>query len=223
MPPPPPPPPPSILIDVGAHKGRYTDVLLNSFPNATIHIFEPSQLNINILNRKFSSQDNVIVNPVGLSNIEASLTLFSNQLGADMASLTKRRADHYKLKFDKSEKVRVIKFINYYNKRLSGQIIDLLKIDVEGHEMNVLEGCGEIIRKIRCVQFEFSQFNIDTKIFFQDFWLFFKERDFDIYLISPSLGLIKIKQYSERYEYFYKATNYIALNQKIAESKGGSD
>ena len=71
-----------------------------------------------------------------------------------------------------------------------------------------MEGLGDKIGNVRSIQFEFGGCNIDTKTYFQDFWYFFKERDFDLYRISP-LGLIRILEYKESDE-FFTATNYIA-------------
>ena len=51
-------------------------------------------------------------------------------------------------------------------------MIDFFKIDVEGHEMDVLKGIGDKISNIKLIQFEFGGCNIDTRCFFQDFWYF---------------------------------------------------
>jgi FkbM family methyltransferase len=204
---------PKVLIDVGGNIGLYTDQLLKDFQNVEVHIFEPSLTNTNILSNKFSLNKNVTVNPVGLSNVNETVKLYSDVLGSGLGSLTKRHLDHFNINFDQSETIKVIKFIDYYNTNFKGQTIDLFKIDVEGHEMDVLEGCEEVIDNIKCIQFEFGGCNIDTKTYFQDFWYFLKKRNFDIYRISP-IGLISIDRYSEQLEYF-RTTNFICVNRNI--------
>lgn len=203
---------PKVFIDAGANTGLYTDQLLNNFKNIEVHIFEPSRVNISILNKKFNNK-NVTVNPVGLSKVNETVELFSDLPGSRIGSLTKRRLDHFNINFDKSEMVRVIKFIDYYNSNLKGQKIDLLKLDIEGHEMDALEGCEDVIDNIKCIQFEFGGCNIDTKTYFQDFWYFLKNRNFDIYRVSP-IGLIEINGYLEQHEYF-RTTNFICVNKNI--------
>ena len=79
--------------------------------------------------------------------------------------------------------------------------------------MAVLEGCGDAMGKIRCVQFEFGGCHIDARIYFQDFWYFLKERDFDVYRISQP-GLIRVRKYSQNCERFIFA-NYIAVNRNL--------
>jgi hypothetical protein len=113
---------------------------------------------------------------------------------------------------DFEEKVEIKRFDEYWEYKNS--FIDLVKIDVEGHELDVLKGFGDLLKKTRLVQFEFGGTNIDTKTFFQDFWYFFKENDFSIYRITP-IGNFRIKKYSEQDEYF-SITNYIALNNKLS-------
>ena len=207
--------PPKIMIDVGGYKGLYTDELLNNFQNVEIHIFEPSLTNTNILSNKFSLNKNVIVNPVGLSNVNETVELYSDEIGSDFGSLTKRNLEHFNISFNESETIKVIKFINYYNNNFKGQTIDLFKIDVEGHEMDVLEGCEEVIDNIKCIQFEFGGCNIDTKTYFQNFWYFLKKRNFDVYRISP-IGLISIDNYNESLENF-SISNFICINRNITK------
>lgn len=109
------------------------------------------------------------------------------------------------------EQVSLIRFDEYWKNK--DQLIDYVKIDVEGHELDVLEGFGELINKIKLIQFEFGGCNIDTRTFFQDFWYFFQEKEFLLYRISPR-GCRQIKFYTPREENFI-TSNYIAVNQNI--------
>ena len=86
-------------------------------------------------------------------------------------------------------------------------------MDTEGHELNILKGMGDLIYKIRIIQFEFGGCNIDTRTFFQDYWYFFKAHQFDIYRIAP-FGIIKINNYRESYERF-QTTNYFCVNKNL--------
>ena len=201
---------PKTLIDVGGNKGTYAEQLVKYFPNSEIHVFEPSATNIKVLTEKFSLNKNVKLNQAGLGNVTGQSSLYTNILGSGLGSLTKRRLEHHNINFDKSEQVDIIKFVDYYNANLKGKTIDLIKIDVEGHELDVLEGCAEVIDSIKCIQFEYGGCNIDTRSYFQDFWYFFKERNFDIYRISP-MGLILMDKYSEQQEHFL-TTNFICVN-----------
>lgn len=205
---------PKFIIDVGANKGEYTKKILSLFPEATYFLFEPSSINLDILCSKFENYKNVFCSSYALSNINSKEKLYTNQFGSGLASLIKRRLDHFNIYMDLEENVDVIRFDDFLKfddipKQLP-KIIDYVKIDVEGNEMKVLEGFGNIIKNIKLIQFEFGGCNIDTRTYFQDFWYFFKENNFSLYIISPQ-GPVKIDYYNESYEYF-STTNYIALN-----------
>ena len=202
---------PKIFVDIGANKGIYTKFLLKKINNLECHLFEPSTHNFFILRDLFSAFDKVKINKIALSNVNSSAKLFSDKSGSALSSLTKRRLDHFNIDMHFEEEVEIKRFDEYWvNKKL---VIDFVKIDVEGHELDVLKGFGDILKNTRLIQFEFGGTNIDTKTYFQDFWYFFKENDFSIYRITP-IGILRIKKYSEQDE-FFRITNYIAINNKF--------
>ena len=102
--------------------------------------------------------------------------------------------------------------INQYCKENGIKNISLLKIDVEGHEMDVLNGAKEIIEtgKVEMISFEFGGCNIDTKTFIKNFWDFFDKNNYKLYRITTSGYLYPIIKYKEIYEQF-STTNFLAL------------
>jgi len=171
-------------------------------------IFEPSAKNVGRLNEAFGGRDGVVIEQLAVAETPGAATLYSNAHGSALASLTKRRLDHFGLDFEATEAVQTIRFEDYWNDMLGSQPIDLCKMDIEGHELDALKGFGEAINHVSLIQFEFGGSNIDTRTFFQDFWYFFQDRNFGLFRISP-IGLIKIEQYREADEVF-GATNYFA-------------
>jgi len=202
----------SVFVDCGGNIGNYSNEIIKNFNDPEIHIFEPCSKNADILLKRFRS-NKIKINNVGLSNKKSDLILFSNESGSGLASLTKRKLDHLEIDFNIEEKIKVIQFKDYWQEEIDSEFIDLFKIDVEGHEMDVLNGIGDGISKIRLIQFEFGGCNIDTRSFFQDFWYFFNDHNFKIFRISP-LGLIEINQYKEIYEHF-TTTNFLCLNNNL--------
>jgi len=135
-------------------------------------------------------------------------TLYADKEGSGLASLTKRDLDHKNNTFDFSESITTIRFDDYWKKELDGQPIAIVKMDVEGHEMDVLNGSEEAIMHTQIVQFEFGGCNIDTRTYFRDFWQYFSSRNFTIYRITP-FGLMRLKRYKE-YDEHFTTTNFIA-------------
>lgn len=201
---------PKIAIDIGGNIGEYSELLKKKFSDVEIHLFEPSAVNYNKLVTRFKNNEDIIINKKAVSNKKGFSDLFSNIEGSGLSSLTKRRLEHHNIPFDVSEKVETIRFEDYWKSKLEMKEIDLIKIDVEGHELEVLEGLGSSIDKTKIIQFEFGGCNIDTHTYFQDFWYFFKDRPFKIYRITP-FGIQPIRYYRESDEYF-STTNYLCVN-----------
>ena len=201
-----------IFVDVGGNKGLYSSTLIKKFNVKEIHIFEPCKLNIEIIKEKFSDK-RIKINNCGLSNLDSEAILYSNETGSGLASLSKRKLDHFGIKFDNEELIKLTRFDDYLKNNIKSEYVDLMKIDLEGHELNVLEGAGNYINNIKVIQFEFGGCNIDTKTFFQEFWYFFQERNFQIYRITP-IGALEINSYTESLERF-QTTNYFCVNRNL--------
>jgi FkbM family methyltransferase len=204
---------PSLCIDIGGNKGFYTEEILKKFPQCKIVIFEPSISNIELLRLKYGQNKNISIEQKAISNFEGEATLYSNDHGSGLASLSKRRLAHFGIEFENFEQVPVIRFEDYWEDQLGSQSIDFVKLDIEGHELDALNGFRKALKSIRLIQFEFGGCNIDSRTYFQDFWYFFKENNFVLFRMTP-LGIHKISSYSELDETF-KTTNILAKNTLI--------
>jgi len=199
---------PSLCVDIGGNKGIYTEEILSKFPLCKVVVFEPSISNSNLLHSKFLENANITIVQKAVSNFNGEGVLYSDIDGSGLASLTKRRLEHFDIAFNHSEKTSVIRFEDYWKSELGSENIDFVKLDIEGHELDALNGFGEALKFINVIQFEFGGCNISTRTFWQDFWYFFKENNFDLYRITP-FGKIKITKYRELDE-FFSTTNFLA-------------
>jgi FkbM family methyltransferase len=203
---------PRLLIDVGGNVGNYTGAFLRLKPTIECHIFEPSHTNIEKLRVRFQDQPNVKIVPCAVSESPGAATLYADEPGSGLASLSKRKLDHMNITFETKETVSVIRFEDYWLDTLGKRNIDVLKLDIEGHELLALHGLGKSINNISVIQFEFGGCNIDSRTYFRDFWYFFKEHNFKLLRIAP-IGLQEIEKYREHEEYF-STTNFLAVRQK---------
>jgi len=130
--------------------------------------------------------------------------LRSDKEASIMASLYDRRA----LKLDSSEEVVVITMDNFCREHAIDRI-DLLKLDVEGHELAALQGAAEMLARgtVRFVQFEFGGCNLDSRTNFRDFWELLSPR-YAIYRVLRK-GLYQVPFYSELDEIF-TTVNFLA-------------
>lgn len=201
-----------VCVDIGANIGDYSAELLDRFAGASVIAFEPSATNIAHLTARFAGQDRLRIVPAAVGDHDGTAVLHSDVPGSGLASLSRRDLDYLGLAFDVEESVRVMRFEDFWRTDMAGCAIDLLKLDIEGHEMDALSGAGAAIEAARAVQFEFGGCNIDTRTYFKDFWNFFSERGFELFRITP-FGVLAVTRYSERDEIF-TTTNYIAIRGK---------
>lgn len=205
--------PPRLAIDAGANVGHYTAELRRRTGTVEIHAFEPSAVNVERLRARFGTDEAISIVPAALSNATGQATLFSNAPGSPLGSLTKRDLDHLGINLDVEEKVSTLRFDDYWRDRLGKRPLDLVKLDVEGHELAVLEGFGEALDHVKVLQFEFGGCNIDTRTYFKDFWDLFSSKSFDLYRITP-LGYEYIPAYRETEEAF-SLSNFIAVKAAV--------
>jgi FkbM family methyltransferase len=204
---------PLLAVDIGGNVGEYSAELLSRFADLEVHVFEPASINVGKLKQRFAGYPRVSINPLAVSDTNSSAVLFSDEPGSGMASLSKRQLDYRGLSFDCTEDVRTIRFEDYWRQTLDRRPMDIVKLDIEGHELDALRGMGEAINWMRVVQFEFGGCNIDTRTFFKDFFYFFRDKGFTLHRITP-LGLDAIERYRETDEYF-STTNFLATNSRI--------
>jgi FkbM family methyltransferase len=158
-------PPQPVIFDVGANRGNYARAAMSRHPDAIIHCFEPSRKTFELLGQQLDGTG-AALNNFGLGDQDAQLTLFSPTKNSALASLSRRRLDHFGIPMDQEETV-TIKTLDGYCRDRDIKKIDLLKLDVEGHELSVLRGGIELLkaRRIGLIVFEFGGCNIDSRTF----------------------------------------------------------
>lgn len=203
-----------ILFDVGANNGDYTLLLRGVFGiNSIIYSFEPAKDTFHNLESNLIGQGNVRLCNFGLGEEQNRLTLYTTPASSGLASLYQRRLDHYNIQMDQTEEVEIRTVDDFCNENIINHI-HLLKLDVEGHEIKVLKGASNMINsgKIDFIQFEFGGTDIDSRVFFRDFYYLLKDR-YDLYRIVKD-GLYKIEGYTEIFENFM-STMYMAKRKDL--------
>jgi FkbM family methyltransferase len=154
-----------VVFDVGANRGQSIDLYLKHLEIDQIHAFEPSRAVFNILLKKYSNSK-LVLNNVAVSNSNG-ISVFYESLMDETSSLVLPRieSNYHKLK-SKILLVRPEKMftpvkvntltIDDYCKTNLVDLVHLLKIDVEGGELEVLIGASRMLksRNIFCVQIE---------------------------------------------------------------------
>jgi len=93
--------------------------------------------------------------------------------------------------------------------------VDILKIDVEGHEYNVLDGATKMIQNhaIKNIIFEFGTHQLASHHYFKLFWDFFNSKGYKMYFLrggTNGFGKVKIQNYNTLFEDFTKVSMFYA-------------
>lgn len=190
-----------VFIDVGANKGDYSDLLLKSFPHSKIFSIEPNPHTFSLLKERLSDKINVFQLGVGKTN--DTLNLYFNQ---DDKTSVQATSDPEILKtISKTEVLECISVSietldNFCEKNTIDEI-DLLKIDVEGFELEVLMGAKKLLEncKIEIIQFEFNEVNIVKRRFLKDFYEILP--DYEFFRLDEN-RLIPLNHWQPKHEIF---------------------
>ena len=130
-----------VAFDVGANIGQTTALLLETFPGAAVHAFEPVKTTFDRLQRRFANAPHFSGHRLAVSDQSGTVQVLSDpesQLNHIVA-----RAD---LSTGDVEAVEAVTVDSFCVERGIAHI-DILKIDTEGHELQVLHGAREMFRQ----------------------------------------------------------------------------
>lgn len=209
----------SVLFDVGANLGDYTQILLDKSAqingNVQIHLFEPTRSSFEVLKNKISGDDRTVLNNKAISNKNETAEIFYEREQSSLASFYRRNLDAYSIKMNESEIVETIRLDRYIEEGSIGHI-HFLKIDVEGHEVAALEGLGFYLRDdfIDFIQFEYGGANLDSHTSLMELFALFEKAGFRVVKVMPrGLDIRSYEPWMDNFQY----ANYVAVSEKIVE------
>lgn len=196
------------VFDVGANVGDWSAMALDSNPTCKVHCFEPSTATYQTLSRRFIGNKQVILNHIGLSATSGRMSL--HRFGAESGVNSLYIREGLDIQQTDSEEVG-LETLDAYCQRADVDQIDLLKLDVEGHELAVLQGATQMLTKgkIRRIQFEYGGTYIDARILLKDMFEMSTQYHYRMHKIFPH-ELRLIERYEQRLENF-QYQNWVAL------------
>jgi len=139
----------NVIFDVGSNRGNITLKYLNLFPNATIHAFEPFPDSYEIFINLHKENLNVHLNKYALSS-ELGKAILNVNKSVDTNSLLESKkigANSDKSCISVGQIEIETNTIDNYCIQNNITEIDILKIDVQGSEIEVLKGALDMLKK----------------------------------------------------------------------------
>lgn len=204
-----------VIFDIGANTGSYALLCQQINPHAQIFCFEPHPQTFSLLEKQVQNNKNIKIFNLALSNKSGKLALYDYQ--------DKRNSRHATLCQDVIETVTNQTSTNF---EVSVSTVDdiitehqikkiqLLKVDVEGHDLQVLQGAKYAIANdiVQAIQFEFTKNNSTAKVFMKDFFDLLA-KDFLLYRLLP-YGLLPLNQYNPSIHEIFAYQNIICFRRE---------
>ena len=152
-----------IVLDIGAHKGEFLNHIKKIKSIRKVYSLEPQKMIFNELlkeidNKKFFAYNIAISNNNGKQKMQINDFSMTSTL-----SKLNEKSKYYKIKNliigNKKKKFEFIKTekLDFFTKKRKLKNIDLLKIDTEGHELNVVKSGFKTLKKTKYLLVEFRQ------------------------------------------------------------------
>lgn len=200
-----------IVFDVGANVGNWTALALSLNPALHIHCFEPSAATFRHLQARAFEKGKVSLNQLGLSASPGEMTLHVFEEAAGTNSLYRREG----LLIEQTQTEQIhLDTLDAYCQRENITRIDLLKMDVEGHELRVLQGAAQMLFQgsIRQIQFEYGGSYIDARILLKDMFELLASYGYRLHKVYPR-RLRPVDYYEQRLENL-QYQNWVAIKRE---------
>ena len=144
-----------IIFDIGANVGIYTLLAAVANPYGVVHAFEPTPVITDILrsNIQLNELKNVRVNQMGITDKRGTAFLYLTQ--GDSQDNEGMNFVVYTSNNQQTLSIEVTSIDDYCHQNSIDEI-DLMKIDIEGGEIEALKGAYELLQqqRIKCILLE---------------------------------------------------------------------
>jgi FkbM family methyltransferase len=198
---------PLVVFDVGANDGEYVEAARARLPSENLRVFcfEPQRSSFLALQSGYRDDPLIEIRHAALGQECGTAELFYSTERESTASLHGTESGGP----ESSEQVEVTT-VDEVCREAGVNRIHLLKIDTEGHEVDVLLGAQKMMEegRITAIQVEYGDTFLHTKYHFCDLFDLLSPR-YRIYRILRS-GLFEIPHYSHDLE-IYKIANFLCI------------
>jgi FkbM family methyltransferase len=202
-----------LVIDAGFHCGGFTHAVLKARPEARVIGFEPAASIRDVYNKRHASNPRIAVEPIALSNAVGEFTFHDDATGNNsLAPIAHtERTVSYQVKTTT---------LHAYAEEAHIEHIDMLKIDVEGYEMHVLEGASDLLDRqaIDIFVFEYNAPWVLSRRYLRDACEYIGLKPYRLFRLYN--GFLSPFEYTFTAERFDTAAMYVGVSEKRLERGG---
>lgn len=146
------------IVDVGANRGQFALAARKVFPNASIHSFEPLVEPLHIFKKVFNGDPNITLYPyaVGREKMISIIHVTKDDDSSSLLPIKQMQSDLFPGTLERETRQVMVYPLSQVLDSSRIPPASLLKIDAQGFEMEVLQGCEEILGKFSHLYIECS-------------------------------------------------------------------
>ena len=137
------------ILDIGANSGFYSLLSVAVNPNASLYAFEPIERILAVLEKNVALNDfrNITIVPIALSSTSGVSSIYDDPTISHIRQASLE--DHFLNGPDKKAVKITTSTGSDFIEKYKIDKIDLIKLDVEDHEIHVLRGFGEYLQQMK--------------------------------------------------------------------------
>lgn len=170
-----------LIIDGGASTGNSSRRFLHDYPYAQIHAFEPIPSALEQLNAALKKYSNVNIHPqaLGASNKRMTFHVLQHPSSSSFLSPTNLNIHYHSGEMELAQEIEVemVRLDSIFH-----ESADLLKLDLQGYELEALKGAGEWLRQVKIIttEVEFVPLYVGQPLF-SEIELYLREHGFYLF------------------------------------------
>ncbi|OQP67657.1 FkbM family methyltransferase [Niastella populi] len=166
---------PELTFDIGAYQGDFSNMCLEIWPETTIYAFEALKDKISPLKRRFASNNVKVIEGIIGQEDKESINFYADETASSVLASEEVNTEK---KVVSQKMMRLDSFIKSENLKPP----TLLKIDTQGYEYEILQGCGKVLNSIEVILLELNFLEVYQNVkLAHEVIAFLSEHDFVIY------------------------------------------
>ncbi|RZT18922.1 FkbM family methyltransferase [Mycobacterium sp. BK558] len=146
------------IVDIGANKGQFALFAAHTFKNAAVHSFEPLNRPAERFMRTLGNQARITLyrSAIGAESGSSQMHVARRDDSSSLLPITTAQVSNFRGTDEvRTEVVRVSRLDEFLCEEMV-RLPALLKLDVQGYEMQALLGCEDLLHRFQYVYLEVS-------------------------------------------------------------------